>query len=74
MKKQENIVYTYRYIWKNKAGKFCVKFICGAEEEHKVFMGKLQSSEEVVTATRIYVNEINVDMIEQHEFIKREVK
>lgn len=74
MKKQDCIIYTYRYIWKNNDGKFCVKFISGTEDEHKSFIGKLTASEEVVTATRIYINEVNVNLIEQHEFIKREKK
>lgn len=73
-KKENSIVYTYRYIWKNQDNKLCVKFVCGQEAEHKAFMGKLLQSDEVVTATRIYVNEINVNMIEQHEFIKKEKK
>lgn len=76
MNKQNYIVFTYRYMWKTKDNKnvFNVKFVTGAVEEHKRFMGLLQKDENVISATRIYVNEINVSLTEQHEFVKKETK
>lgn len=76
-KSNDMTIYTYRYIWKTNDSKkdmFNVKYITGAEVEHKAFMGKLQKDETVVSATRIYVNEINVSLTEQYEFIKKEKK
>lgn len=73
MKKSEFLVYTYRYTWKNSEGKLCVKFIVGADIEHKKFMQKLIDAPEVVLASRIYVNTIDCSMLEQHEIIKKEV-
>ena len=78
MKKgNETTVYLYRYIWKVKDAKdgiFNVKYISGTEEEQKKFMGVLQANENVVSASRIYVSEINVMLTEQHEIVKREKK
>lgn len=77
MKKQENVVYTYRYIWREqnaKDGVFNVKYITGTVGEHKRFMGSLETSEDIVTAARIYVGEVNVSLTEQHEIIKKEKK
>lgn len=78
MKKgNENTVYTYRYIWKSKDAKkdmFNVKYVTGSEQEQLRFMGMLQSNENIVCASRIYVSEINVSLTEQHEIVKKEKK
>ena len=76
-KENQNVVYTYRYIWKVKDAKkdmFNVKYVTGLEEEQKRFMGMLQANENVVSASRIYVSEINVTLTEQHEIVKKEKK
>lgn len=75
--KNENTIYTYRYIWKTKDQKkdmFNVKYVTDVENVHKVFMKTLQDTENVVCASRIYVNEINVSLTEQHEIVKKEQK
>lgn len=75
--KNQNIVYTYRYIWRDvnaPKDKFCVKYVTGAEIEHKNFMAKLLQEDSVVCASRIYVSEVNVSLTEQHEIIKKERK
>ena len=75
-KKNEMTVYNYRYTWKVKDNEkqFFVKFFVGTEEEHKKFMSSLIQDENVIVATRIYINEVNVSLTEQHEFIKKEQK
>lgn len=72
--KNSKLVYVtaYRYIWKNIDGKFCVKIIVGTDEEHKNFMSKLNTSKEVVCASRLYLHEICLNYTEQHEIIKKE--
>lgn len=74
--KKDYVVYNYRYTWRTKDNEkeFYVKFFIGTEEEHKRFMGNLLKDENVVVATRIYINEVNVSLTEQHEFIKKEKK
>ena len=37
-------------------------------------MGMLQANENVVSASRIYVSEINVTLTEQHEIVEKEKK
>ena len=76
-KKQDYVVYTYRYIWKekeNKDGLFNVKYITGSTIEHKNFMSRLLENEQIVCASRIYVGEVNVSLTEQHEIVKKEQK
>lgn len=73
----ETTVFTYRYIWKVKEAKkdmFNVKYITGVKQEHDKFMSMLRNDENVITASRIYVNEINVTLTEQHEIVKKEMK
>lgn len=74
--KKDCIVYNYRYTWRTKDNEkqFFVKFFVGTEDEHKAFMHGLLKDENVIVATRIYVNEVNVSLTEQHEFIKKEKK
>lgn len=72
-KTNNTVVYTYRYIWKSKAadGKYCVQIVSGVEQEHKEFMARLNSNDDVLCASRIYLHEINVLFTEQHETIKK---
>lgn len=78
MKSKTNptVIYTYRYMWKSKTagGKYCIQIVSGLEQEHKEFMAKLNSNEDVLCATRIYLHEINVLYSEQHEIVKKEEK
>lgn len=75
--KNENTIYTYRYIWKTKDAKkdmFNVQYITDVEKKHDIFMKTLQTSDNVLCASRIYVSEINVSLTEQHEIVKKEKK
>lgn len=75
--KNENTIYTYRYIWKTKDAKkdmFNVKYITDVEKMHNTFMKALQDSDNVLCATRIYISEVNVSLTEQHEIVKKEKK
>lgn len=76
-KNNQTVIYTYRYIWKVKETKkdfFNVKYITGTEDEQKRFMSALINDETVICASRIYVNEINISLTEQHEIVKKERK
>lgn len=71
------IVYTYRYMWRMKDGekdKYNVKILSGLEKEHNAFMASLRENEDVKVATRVYVSEINVAYVDQHEIVKEEKK
>lgn len=75
--KNENTIYTYRYIWKTKDAKkdmFNVKYITDVEKSHETFMQVLRDNDSVVCASRIYVSEVNVSLTEQHEIVKKEKK
>lgn len=72
--KQPIKVYTYRYMWKNKDNGLCVKFITGVVQEHNQFMDILMKDENIVSALREYVNEIDYSFIGWSQAIKEENK
>jgi hypothetical protein len=66
------ILYTYRYIWKDKNGKLCVKFLTEPQESHARFQTTLRESPDVVSCVREYVNEINFEYFGFTETVKEE--
>lgn len=72
--KQTIILYTYRYIWKDKDGKLCVKFLTEPQEGHAQFQQALLDDETVVSCIREYVNEINFEYLGFTEPVKEEKK
>lgn len=77
MENQSNntiIVYTYRYIWKDKNGGLCVKFITGPQEEHALFQKNILENDTIVSCMREYVSEVNFAYLGFTEEVKRENK
>lgn len=72
--KQTIILYTYRYIWKDKAGKLCIKFLTEAQEGHAKFQKAICDDENIVSCIREYVNEINFEYLGFTEPVKNEQK
>lgn len=68
------VLYTYRYIWKDRAGKLCVKFLTEPQEGHARFQATLRENADVVSCVREYVNEINFEYLGFTETVKEEKK
>lgn len=68
------IVYTYRYMWKTKDGKLCVKFLTDVNENHVQFQQAIKDDENVVSCFREYVSEVNFAYIGFTESVKEELK
>lgn len=68
------VVYTYRYMWKDKKGSLCVKFLTEPLEGHKKFIEQLRKDENIVSCAREYCHEINFAFIGFSEPVKIEKK
>lgn len=66
-------VYAYKYIWKTKDDKLCVKFVTDTQEGQALFQKYLRENEDIISAMREYVYEINFAYINFTEPVK-EVK
>lgn len=73
-KNETVVVYTFRYMWKDKQDKLCVKFITDIEEAHIRFMEALKADENVVSALREYVSEVNFARLGLINEVKKEEK
>ena len=71
-KQLENFIYCYKYYWKNKNGRLCVKYITDINAKHVEFMDALVKSDEVLSAMREYQFEIDPMCIGFNETIKKE--
>ena len=76
MNNQKNtvVVYTYRYIWKDKNGKLCVKFLTEVQEAHAKFQEAIKNDVNIVSCMREYVSEINFAYLGFTEEVKKEKK
>lgn len=68
------VVYTYRYIWKTKDGKLCVKFVTDVNEAHAVFQKNVREDDNIVSCMREYVSEVNFAFLGFTEEVKKEKK
>lgn len=68
------LVYTYRYIWKTKDEKLCVKYVTGPQEEHAMFQKSIKENESILSCLREYINEVNFAYIGFTEEVKKEKK
>lgn len=68
------ILYTYRYIWKTKAGKLCVKYLTDVQEAHKDFQTAILNDDNILSCAREYINEINFNYLGFTEPVKEEKK
>lgn len=68
------IVYCYRYIYKTKDGRLCVKFLTEPQEGHMRFQEAVRDDENIVSCIREYVHEINFEYLGFTEPVKKEEK
>lgn len=67
-------IYCYKYLWRNKENKICIKFVTDTQEGHALFQKHLRESEDIISAMREYVHEINFAYINFTEPVKEEKK
>lgn len=67
-------VYAYKYLWKTKDDKLCVKYVTDTQEGHAMFQKHLRDSDDVVSAMREYLHEINFAYLNFTEPVKEEKK
>lgn len=74
MAKETVIVYTYRYIFKDKKGKLHVKFLTEPQEAHARFQQAIRDNDDIVSCIREYVSEVNFEYFGYTEPVKTEEK
>lgn len=74
MAKETIIVYTYRYIFKDKKGQLHVKFLTEPQEAHARFQQAIRDNEDIVSCIREYVSEVNFEYFGYTEPVKTEEK
>lgn len=65
-------VYCYKYIWKTKQNNLCVKYLTETQDGHAIFQKHLRENDEIVSAMREYVHEINFAYMNFTEPVKEE--
>ena len=70
----KNVVYCYRYYWKDKDSKLFVKYVTDSEKNHEAFMEMLQKDTNIVSAMREYIHEIDFSFIGFTQAVKEEKK
>lgn len=75
MENNKTIIYTYRYMWQtNKKGalnKTFIKVLSAPEVEHKQFIELLCKDKSVTMASRMYMCEYDVEIMDVPETIKK---
>lgn len=72
--KETIILYTYRYIFKTKDNKVCIKYLTDVQEAHKTLQTQIRDNPNIVSCVREYVNEINFEYVGYTESVKEEKK
>lgn len=68
-------IYAYRFLWREKENSsLCVKVVCGSMEEIQSFENAAISSENIVSASKEYLYEIDLEKMSNQEMIKKEEK
>ena len=68
------VLYTYRYIYKTKAGELVVRFLTEPQDNHARYQQSLLDDDNIVSCIREYVNEINFAYLGFTEPVKEEAK
>lgn len=72
-KKTNQKIYVYRYMWLfDGSENLNIKVLSGCLQEHEDFMKALKNDETVLKAVRVYLHEIDVNLIEFYDDIKKE--
>lgn len=72
--KETIVIYTYRYIYKDKQGRLNVKYLSEPQDGHARFQQAILDNDEVVSCIREYINEINFEYLGFTEPVKTENK
>lgn len=66
-------IFAYRFLWREEDNKsLCVKVVCGSMEEIEAFEKAVVSSAEIVSASKEYLYEIDLEKMSNQEMIKKE--
>lgn len=65
------ILYTYKYIWQDKDGKLCVKFITGVQDEHAKFQKAIKDDNNIARCYREYVSQVDMSYFGFTEEVKQ---
>lgn len=68
------ILYTYRYIMKDRKGNLTVRYLTEPQENHKKFQQSVLDCDDVVSCVREYINEVNFSYLGFTEPVKTEKK
>lgn len=70
----QNKVYTYKYMWhaKDKPNALCYRYITGVKQEHDEYVKSILADDIIEMCSRVYVNEIDCDIVDRMEFIKKD--
>lgn len=74
MKNQTVVVFTYRYLWKDKQGNLKAKYFTDTNENHSKFQQNILNDDDIVSCMREYIGEINYAFIGFTEEVKKENK
>lgn len=67
------VIYVYRYMWLTKGDeKLKIRVIAGVQDEHEAFISALKAKDEVINLCRVYLHEIDVNLVEFYETLKGE--
>lgn len=67
-KNKKTLLYTYRYLWKVEDDeKLYVDFVTGDENKHAKFVDSIRSQSNVTHFVRVYVNTIELELVEKYE-------
>lgn len=66
-------IFAYRFLWREEKNKsLCVKVVCGSMEEIEAFEKAVVSSEKVISASKEYLYEIDLEKMSNQTMIKKE--
>lgn len=66
-------IFAYRFLWReNRINTLCVKIVCGTIEEVETFEKAVISSDKVLSASKEYLYEIDIEKMGDQTMIKNE--
>lgn len=71
---QTQILYTYRYFWKDNQDKLFVRFLTESLEGHEQFIETMYNNSDVKSCMREYVSQVNIAYLGFTETVKQEIK
>lgn len=72
-KKDNQKIVVYRYMWLFDGNdNLNIKVLSGVKQEHDMFIEHLKNDERVTKACRVYLHEIDINLIEFYDDLKKE--